>query len=441
MNYVAAIDFLLGRTDYERYPGFQYANRFDLRRMLELLDRLNNPHIHARTVHIAGSKGKGSTAAMVSAGLIEAGFKTGLYTSPHLLTLRERISINGNIIPKRELIRTVQIIKPHVDAVDRENKFGTLSTFELLTAAAFVYFQREGVDYQVLEAGLGGRLDSTNVTSPEVCIITSISLDHTEVLGSTITEIAREKAGIIKPGIPVISSPQGKDAATVIRTTCLDRRSPLTYVGTDITWKEIGFNLKGQTLKVHGKKDMYYLTIPLLGSHQLENAATAVAALELLGLDKEIIEAGLASSKWPGRLQVLKRKPLIVIDGAHTRASMKKLKEALEKYFHFDYLILIIGTSLDKDVSGIVDEVAPLAHYVIATRSRHPRATDPQVLADLFAEHGVCAETTQNVAEAVSKSLDKAGKRNLICATGSLFVVGEMIEVLQHKRSEIYTAN
>ena len=193
MKYFDAVNFLLSRTDYERWPGYQYANRFDLRRMDILLQRLNNPHLKARTVHIAGSKGKGSTAAMIASGLRAAGYKTGLYTSPHLVTLRERINVNGKSILKRDLIRAVQEIRPHVEAVDRECKYGELSTFELLTAAAFVYFQQENVDFQVLETGLGGRLDATNVASSEVCIITSISLDHTEVLGDTLAKIAKEK--------------------------------------------------------------------------------------------------------------------------------------------------------------------------------------------------------------------------------------------------------
>ena len=248
MNYAAALDFLLSRTDYERWPGYNYASRFDLRRTEDLLQRLGNPHLSAKTVHIAGSKGKGSASAMIAAGLQAAGYKTGLYTSPHLVTLRERIQVDGKPILKRELESVVSRMRPHVEAIDHDKTYGELSTFELLTAAAFMQFQQKGVDYQVLETGLGGRLDATNVVTPEVCVITSISLDHTEVLGDTIAKIAAEKAGIIKPGRPVVSSAQAEEAAQVIRETCQRKGARLVSVGSDIVWRKLDSNLSGQSL-------------------------------------------------------------------------------------------------------------------------------------------------------------------------------------------------
>jgi dihydrofolate synthase/folylpolyglutamate synthase len=438
MNYAAALDFLLSRTDYERYPGFNYASRFDLRRMYDLLLRLGNPHMSAKSVHIAGSKGKGSTSAMIAAGLRAAGYEVGLYTSPHLITLRERIQVDGKPILKSELGSVVARIKPHVEAVDRDGTYGELSTFELLTAAAFVYFQQRRVDYQVLEVGLGGRLDATNVVNPEICVITSISFDHTEVLGDTLAKIATEKAGIIKQGCTVVSAPQSEEAASVISKTCLAKNAGLISVGNDVTWREIGSNLFGQSLEVRGRKGTYRLTIPLLGAHQLENAATAVATLETLGLSKISIEKGLANTRWPGRLQVLGRRPLLVVDGAHNRDSARKLKDALRQYFQFDNLVFIIGTSADKDVSGIVSELAPMADRVIVTRSRHPRATRPEVLASEFARLGREAEVVGNVAEAVAEARRKAGGKDLICATGSLFLVAEVIEYMKHLRPELY---
>jgi len=438
MNYATALDFLLSRTDYERYPGFNYASRFDLRRMDDLLQRLGNPHMSAKSVHIAGSKGKGSTAAMIAAGLQAAGYKTGLYTSPHLVTLRERIQVDGKPMLKSQLASVVAKIKPHVEAVDRDGTYGELSTFELLTAAAFVYFQQRGVDYQVLEVGLGGRLDATNVVMPEICVITSISLDHTEVLGDTLAKIAAEKAGIIKQGRIVVSSPQAKEAAAVIRETCLRKNAPLISVENDITWRKTGSNLSGQSLEVKGRKGTYHVTIPLLGAHQLENAATAVATLGALGLPRTIIEKGLANTQWPGRLQVLQRRPLLVIDGAHNRDSAKKLKEALQQYFQFDHLILIMGTSADKDLSGIVGELAPMADAVIVTRSRHPRATRVEVLVNEFARLGKKAEVVGNVAEAVAEAKKRAGRGDLICVTGSLFLIAEVIEYVKGLRPELY---
>ena len=440
MNYAAALDFLLSRTDYERYPGFNYASRFDLRRMDDLLQRLGNPHLSAKSVHVAGSKGKGSTSAMIAAGLRAAGYKTGLYTSPHLVTLRERIQVDGKPILKRELESLVARMRPHVDAVDHDKTYGELSTFELLTAAAFMHFQQRGGDFQVLETGLGGRLDATNVVTPEVCVITSISLDHTEVLGDTLDKIAAEKAGIIKPGRPVVSSAQAEEAAAVIRETCQRKGAKLISVGSDIIWRKLGSNLSGQSLEVKGLKGTYQLTIPLLGAHQLQNAAAAVAALEVLGLSQKSIEAGLAKTYWPGRLQILRRRPLLVVDGAHNRDSASKLKEALEQYFHFDHLILIIGTSADKDMSGIVAELAPLAHGVIVTRSRHPRATKPEVLVGEFAKVGVKAGGAEDVASAVAEALRRASRKDLICATGSLFLVAEVIEYVKGLHPEFYAS-
>ena len=440
MNYAAALDFLLSRTDYERWPGYNYASRFDLRRMDELLQRLGNPHLTSKSVHIAGSKGKGSTSAMIAAGLQAAGYRTGLYTSPHLVTLRERIQVNGMPILKRELESVVSSMRPHVEAVDHDKTYGELSTFELLTAAAFMYFQQKAVDFQVLETGLGGRLDATNVVTPEVCIITSISLDHTEVLGDTLTQIASEKAGIIKPGRPVVSSAQAEEAAQVIREACQSKGSRLNSVGSDITWRKLDSNLSGQSLEVQGLKGHYRITIPLLGAHQLQNAAAAVGALEVLGVPRKSIEAGLARTNWPGRLQILRHKPLLVVDGAHNRDSASKLKEALKEYFHFDHLILIMGTSADKDVSGIVEELAPLANSVIVTRSRHPRATKPEILGGEFARWGMKAETVEDVARAVAEAQGKAGKGDIICATGSLFLVAEVIEYVKGLHPERYAS-
>jgi dihydrofolate synthase/folylpolyglutamate synthase len=377
---------------------------------------------------------------MIAAGLQAAGYKTGLYTSPHLITLRERIQVDGRPVLKSELASVVAKIKPHVEAVDRDGTYGELSTFELLTAAAFVYFQQRGVDYQVLEVGLGGRLDATNVVMPEICIITSISLDHTEVLGDTLAKIAAEKAGIIKQGRTVVSSPEVEEAAAVIREICLQKNAKLISVGSDITWRKISSNLSGQSLEVKGRKGTYRVTIPLLGAHQLDNAATAVAALEALGLPPPIIEKGLANTRWPGRLQVLGRRPLLIIDGAHNRDSAKKLKESLRDYFQFDRLILIIGTSADKDLSGIVGELAPVADEVLVTRSRHPRATRPEVLVEEFARLGRKAEVVDNVAEAVAEAKKRAGRRDLICVTGSLFLIAEVIEYVRGLRPELYAS-
>lgn len=438
MNYPAALDFILGRTDYERWPGYTYASRFDLRRMHDLLGRLGDPHLEERTVHIAGSKGKGSTAAMIAAGLQAAGYRTGLYTSPHLITLRERIKVDGKQILKSELARVTERMRTHVEEMDKTQVYGELSTFELLTTAGFLHFADKKVGFTVLETGLGGRLDATNVAQPEICVLTSIGLDHTQVLGDTIAKVAAEKAGIIKEGVPVVTSPQDDQAYDVIQQACLQKGAGLISVGRDIGYTKVNASPGGQVLQVEGQKGSYRVSIPLLGAYQAQNAATAVAALEALGVSSEHIETGLARTYWPGRLQVVRKRPLLVLDGAHSPDSARKLAESLVQYFDFSKLILIIGTSADKDTSGIVAALGPLAGRVYVTRARHPRSTAAEVLAGQFARAGIKAVVEESVSRAIDRALQEAGKKDLICATGSLFLVGEALEHLWGRSPEVY---
>jgi len=434
MNYQQALDYIYSYIDYETAPKLRYnpAN-YDLRRMEELLARLGNPHLNARSIHIAGTNGKGSTAAMVAAALTASGYTTGLYTSPHLNTLNERIRVNGELISDDELIALVERLKPEIELVDQKATYGRLTTFELLTALAFAYFELKGVDFQVLEVGMGGRLDATNVITPEVCIITSISFDHMDVLGNSLAEIAAEKAGIIKPGSIVVASPQLDEADRVIEDTCLNRGAELVRVGRDVTWRRLNFDFNRQLFQVKGRLGSYKLSIPLLGHYQLDNAATAVAALEVLAgrgfsISRDGIINGLNQVSWPGRLQILSRHPLIVADGAHNPDSARKLRHSLEQCFNFNRAILVIGVSLDKDIAGIVPELFPLFDKVIVTRSRHPRAMTPALLKAEFVRHEVETQVVEDVATALSQALALAGDRDLICVAGSLFVVGEAIE-------------
>ncbi len=439
MNYQAALQYILSFTDYERSPGVVYSPaNFDLRRMDELLERLGAPHLGARSVHIAGSKGKGSTAAMIAAGLRAAGYRTGLFTSPHLHTLRERIAVDGEPIAEEELASLVERLRPDIDAVHRDSAYGKLTTFEILTALAFAYFRQRGVDFQVLEAGLGGRLDATNVVNPEVCVITSISLDHTSVLGDSIEKIAAEKAGIVKPQSVVISSPQPPQAAMAISEACHKMGARLVMVGRELTWRRTAADLTGQSFRVIGERGSHELAIPLLGDHQLENAVTAVAALEALGIGGQAIASGLRKVRWPGRLEILQYQPTLVVDGAHNADSARRLREAMRQYFDFDHLILIIGTSSDKNIVGIVEELVPLTDRVIVTRSRHPRSAEPFVLVGEFARYCIRAEVARDVATAVSEALTMAKAGGLILATGSLFVVAEVIEYQKGLPAELY---
>jgi len=431
MNYQEAIDYIESYTDWEKLPMPHDPANYDLRRVDELLARLGNPHLKARSVHIAGTNGKGSIAAMMASALAAAGYTAGLYTSPHLHTWRERIRVNGELISEEELVALVERLRPEIEAVNQKATYGELTTFELLTALAFAHFRLKGADFQVLEVGMGGKFDATNVIQPEVCIISSISFDHTEVLGNSLAEIAAEKAGIIKPDSVVVLSPQVDEVAQVIEKTCKSRRARLVRVGSDVTWHGSSFDLDRQLFQVKGRLGSYKLSIPLLGRYQLDNAATAVAALEVLAekgfnISRDSITDGLARVSWPGRLQILSRHPLIVVDGAHNPDSARRLKQSLEQYFDFDQAILVMGASSDKDIAGIVSELVSVFDKVIVTRSRHPRAMAAASIVAEFRRHGVETQMVDDVPTALSLAL--AGDRDLICVAGSLFVVGEAIE-------------
>ena len=447
MNYTEALAYIESYTDYEKTPAPHAVAKYDLRRVLELLDRLDSPQKTIPTVHITGTKGKGSVSAMIASVLSAAGYATGLYTSPHLITIRERFQVNGKPITKSEFASLMAVVRPEADAVNRRNAYGQLTTFEVLTALCFTYFRERRVGFQVLEVGMGGTYDATNVIEhPEVCVLTSISLDHTEILGHTLGAIAGEKCGIIKTGCSVVISPQTDEAYRVIDKTCRDRRASLIRTDIDVTWQSLGFDIHRQRMLVKGKLGDYELALPLLGDVQLENTATSVAALEVLAqrgfnVSRESIVQGIARVKWPGRFQLLQEKPYLLIDGAHNPYSAQRLRESIEKYFPrsgakddkngpatVEKHTLVIGTSSDKDIAGIVDGLYPAFGRVIVTRSRHPRATSTELLAAEFAKHGVTAESADNVAQALGLAMDNEGKNTLVCATGSLFVVGEVLE-------------
>jgi dihydrofolate synthase/folylpolyglutamate synthase len=407
--------------------------------MEELLTRLGKPHLGAKTVHIAGTKGKGSTAAMIASALVAAGYKTGLYISPHLSDLRERIRVDGELISEAELAALVDRLKPEVEAVNRRAAYGQLTTFELLTALGFLYFALKAVAFQVVEAGMGGRLDATNVVTPEVSVITAISLDHTEVLGGSLAEVAAEKGGIIKAGAQVVSAPQADAATRVIGEMCRKRGSRLVIAGSDVTFNGAGIAAERQLLEVKGRLGSYRISLPLLGRYQLENAATAVAALEALAergfnISRDNITAGLEGVSWPGRFQVVGRDPVILVDGAHNPAAARELGLSIRQYLGggaVNQSILVFGTSIDKDLPGIVSALAPLFDTVIATRSRHPRALVAAPIVAEFGRHGITARVVDTVSEALSLALADAGERDFICVTGSLFIVGEALEQLQ----------
>jgi len=433
MNYAQAEAYVLSFTDYEKIPGIAYAaGNFDLRRMEELLHRVGDPHLGTRTIHIAGTKGKGSTAAMAAQILVTSGYKVGLYTSPHLFTLRERIRINNTMISEHEFTLMATEFEPLVEEVNKKARFGLLTTFEILTAIAFTYFKKHGVDIQVLEVGLGGRLDATNVARGDVCIITSLSLDHTSVLGDTIAKIAAEKAGIIKAGSIVVNFPQMKDAQGIIEKRCRENKARLIQLGKDITWTRSSTTMSGQSFTARSNSKIYNLQIPLIGDYQLENGVAAVAAVEALAemgckVSPESIIEGLKKTQWPGRLQIVQQKPLVVVDGAHNVHSIKRMLRAVREYLKYDHLFVIFGVSSDKDIPGMVGELASFTKNIIVTSSNHPRAAANSVLADEFFKQGIEAQVVNSVADGIIGILPKAGKKDLILITGSLFVVAEAL--------------
>lgn len=429
-----ALDFIYSFIDYER-QGPRARHTWDLRRVNALLARLGNPHLKASTVHIAGSKGKGSTAAMTSSVLTTAGYKTGLFTSPHLHLYNERIRIDGNYITNDEIVALMVRVKPAVEGINNEIKSvdERLTTFEVTTALGFSYFAEQAVDFQVIEVGLGGRLDATNVVQPEVAAITSISYEHMDLLGNTLTAIAGEKAGIIKPGGTVVVAPQVEEADKTITAVAQRQQARLIKVGRDIKFRSLGFDDYQQSLLVQGRLGEYKLSIPLLGSYQLDNAATAIGILEVLvekgyRIPEDKVAAGMAKVSWEGRLQVLNRQPLVVVDGAHNQDSVHKLVESLKQYFKFERMVLIIGMSSDKDIAGIVAELAPFFKQVIATRSVHPRSMLTVPIVAEFKKYGIEAQPTDDISNALPMALRLAGEKDLVCVTGSLFVVAGAIE-------------
>lgn len=437
--YQKTLDYLYSFVDYSLTRSFQFTpEKFDLSRMYALLERLGNPHLQYPVIHIAGTKGKGSVSALCASGLLAAGYRVGLYTSPHLQDYAERIQVNGVSIAHESMIDLVDEMRPHVDAISK------LTTFEITTAIAFLHFARQSVNAAVIEVGLGGRLDATNVVDPLVSVITTLSYDHMAILGNTLTAIANEKAGIIKPGKPVVSSQQKDEALTVIVKVALENHAPLSLVGRDILFSPVAHSLDGQSLIVWTDSEQKYATeyiesgnvtgweplrlyLPLLGYHQVENAATAFAALKTarengLAISDEEIAHGFQNVSWPGRFEVLRRAPAVVVDSAHNPDSALKLRLALEDYFHGLPIILVFGASEDKDVRGMFRELLPRIRRVIATQSTHPRAMEAEKIVEMAHQFGVPAQAVLPVEAALLSALDLAGDESVVVATGSLFI-------------------
>ena len=419
--YNLALDYLYGFVDYSLKHASELAKAdFSLDRMFALMDALGNPQNAYPIIHVAGTKGKGSTSALCASALMAAGYKVGLYTSPHLEDYCERIQIDASPLAHGQLVALVDEVRPAVARVPK------LTTFEITTAIGFLAFARAGVDAAVVEVGLGGRLDATNVATPRVSVITSLSMDHMAVLGDTLAKIAGEKAGIIKEGVPVVSAPQKEEALEVLLRVAREKNASLTVVGRDVEFELLESSLDGQKFRIQNSE----FRIPLLGSHQLINAATAYAALQASGLSvsEEAIQKGFSQVKWPARFEVARREPPVIFDSAHNDDSFARLRETLETYFPGRPVYLIFGASEDKNIPGMFREMKPKIKKLIATRADHPRALEVEKILGLADQAQVKNEAATPVRAALARALELSAKDgSIVLSAGSMFVTAEVM--------------
>ena len=439
-GYNAAVRYLLERTDFERSRSVKYnETTFKLERMEQLLAKLGNPHQQIRTVHVAGTNGKGSTVHMIASMLQACGYTVGVYTSPHLVELRERILINGQSIDRAVFAEAVKQVAKAAEKAGVEPTF-----FEVVTAVCFKHFAEQAVDIAVVEVGLGGRLDSTNVIRPEACVITSIDFDHTKLLGNTLEEIAREKAGIFKKDVPAFIFESEPAVQQAIAEVAERVGAPLRTVNKDIDYSA-RFCVT-EDLGPHTRVCLYtktsrleHLPVPLPGEHQASNCGLALAVvdhLKTVGFDcpEDKITTGLAATKVPGRMQLVWDRPRVLVDGAHNPAAVGALMRCVGAHVPYDSMICVFGCCSDKDVPGLIDKVNLGADKVIFTRAAgNPRAADPEDLQKLFHERsGKMSQVARSLPEALEMATRAVSREDLVCVTGSFYLVGETLKHLQH---------
>jgi dihydrofolate synthase/folylpolyglutamate synthase len=442
-EYQERLDYLYGRLNYERVGMPRVPAELRLGRMRRVMQRLGDPHLDLPVIHIAGTKGKGSTAAMIASALAAAGVRTGLYSSPHLHRLEERFCVDGVPASPAEVVALVDEVREcalqlEMDDPRLANRGATF--FEITTAMGLLHFARRKVQAVVLEVGLGGRLDSTNVVHPALSIITSISLDHVKQLGNTLGAIAREKAGILKRNRPAVSGVLGQEATEAIAAVAYKRRCPLHELGTSFCYdilppvQPLSGPTKGHVTVRTWRSDWGTLALPLLGSHQAHNAAVALAGLDLLAevqpklaVNRSDVVRGFASMRWPARVEVVAEHPWLVIDGAHNTASAAALAETLATYFPPTPRTLVFGTTRDKDLEGQLRALLPLFDVVIATRYvENPRSVPPdQIAAFVSQASNATLWTAAEPSEALAFAREMTSAAGLICVTGSLFLAAE----------------
>jgi dihydrofolate synthase/folylpolyglutamate synthase len=440
-QYNQALDYLYSFVDYSLKHSSELAKaEFNLDRMFALMEKLGDPQEKYPIIHVAGTKGKGSVSALCAAGLQAAGYKVGLYTSPHLLDYVERIRIDGEPISHVQLVELVEQVK---DAVARVPK---LTTFEITTAIGFLAFAKNDVNAAVIEVGLGGRLDATNIVFPQVSVITSLSYDHMAVLGDTLAKIAGEKAGIIKEGVPVVSAPQTEEALEVLERVAKEKNCLFVLVGKDVKFERLTSSLDGQKMIIalsaaeRSRSAHVELFIPLLGSHQIENAAIAYAALKTSGLiiSNEAIQKGFSEVKWRARFEIVQRDPPVIFDSAHNQDSFIKLRNTLEEHFPGKMVTLIFGASEDKNIPGMFAEMKPKIKKLIVTRADHPRALELEKIVGLANQAGLESEAVSPVESALERALVLSEKDgSIVLSAGSMFVTAEVMKAWNERESKI----
>jgi len=432
-SYQQAIDYLFARTDYEKQERLRYnVTTFNLNRMQKLLSLLGNPHKKIHTVHIGGTKGKGSTATMLARMLEANGYRVGLYTSPHVVHLHERITVNTKMISDSEMCGLLNRVYTPVEKMSKDPP----TFFEIMTTLAFMYFLDKAVDIAVIETGLGGRLDSTNVIKPKVIGITSLSIDHQNLLGDTIDSIAKEKAGIFKRGVPAITVQQEPSAMRVLKSQATAVKAPLSVTGSDID-----FSHRFETSREHGPHTRICLTtptskfehlrVPLHGKHQAINCGLALAMLDKLKsagykIDNNKAAEGLHKVSLAGRMEMIWDDPRIMIDAAHNAASIHALIHAIGQNIPYDSMVVIFGCNSDKDVRGMLQKLQYGADKVIFTRSNSPKAMSPEDLAEIYTEIcGKMYQTAATLSQALQLAKNAVSKEDLICITGSFYLIGQ----------------
>lgn len=425
-------------------PGSEAYLKLD--RMLALAAALGNPHAGGVYVHVAGSKGKGSVVEMLAASLTGCGYGVGVYTSPHLVDVRERIRIGAEPISENDFVKHFNAVIEAAGAIEAE--LGSASYFEVLTAMALRYFAEQAVDLSVIEVGLGGRLDATNIITPAVACVAQIQLEHTQILGDTLGLIAREKAGIFKPGVPAITVRQSEEALSAMREVALRVGAPLEVLGVDIEFNQrfesdakLGPHMRVGLATSRGQYE--HLAVPLPGDHQAANCGLALAALDRLkslGFDTPEVRvaAGLAQTRRDGRAELVWREPRIIVDGAHTRESVAALVRAIGAHMRYDSMVVVFGCATDKDIDGMLEEISRGADKIVFTKSSvNPRAADPEVLRARYTElTGKMAQVEPDVRSAINTAARAVGRDDLMCVTGSFYVAGEAKKLLSEKASE-----